>query len=68
MNSALHSTWGIHMPNMSKDELKKITKDALKEWLDEKFIEFGKWSLGAIAAAGLVALTYFILRMDGWGK
>lgn len=60
--------WGFYVPNMDDEDRKKLIKQALKEWLDEKFSEFGKWSLGAIAAAGLVALTYFILKMDGWHR
>lgn len=51
---------------MDKDEMKKITKEALKEWLDEKFLAFGKWSFFTLAAAALVALLYFILRTNGW--
>jgi hypothetical protein len=53
---------------MTPDEMKQITKEALKEWLDNKFLEFGKWSAGAIAAASLVALTYFMVKMNGFAK
>lgn len=51
-----------------RDEVKKALKEALKEWLDSKYAELGKWSLHAIAAAVLAALTYFILTMNGWHK
>lgn len=51
---------------MDKNELKDATKEAIKEWLDEKFIQLGKWSAGAIAAATLAGLTYFVLKMNGW--
>jgi hypothetical protein len=51
---------------MSRDEEKAILKEALKEWLDERFTQFGKWSAGAISALALGALTYFILFMAGW--
>jgi hypothetical protein len=53
---------------MDKDEMKRATKEALKEWLDEKYSQFGKWSFGAIVAAVFAALTYFILKMNGWEK
>lgn len=45
---------------------KSVIKEALKEWLDEKFEQFGKWTAGAIAAAMLVALLYFVLTYNGW--
>ena len=53
---------------MDKEELKRITKEALKEWLDEKILTFGKWSLSTLMAALLAALIYFILWANGWQK
>jgi len=50
------------------DDIKKAMKEALKEWLDGKFAAFGKWSAAGLAAAGLVALVYFILSINGWHK
>jgi hypothetical protein len=57
------------MPDqLDKESAKDAVKEALKEWLDEKFTQFGKWSAGALAAAGLAALVYFILKMNGYSK
>lgn len=53
---------------MSDQDTKDALKEALKEWLDEKFATFGKWSLGAIGAAALGALAWFILTANGWHK
>lgn len=53
---------------LERDEMKAALKQAIKEWLDEKFAEFGRWSMGAVLAAGLAALVYFILVMNGWQK
>ncbi len=47
-------------------EIKETLKAAMREWLDEKFAEFGRWSLHAILAAALVALTYLLLTQSGW--
>ena len=49
-----------------KMETKEMVKEALKEWLDEKFQAFGKWSMTSIAASGFVALAYFIIYVHGW--
>lgn len=51
---------------ISHTEVKVALKEALKEWLDEKFTVFGKWSFRGLASASLFALVYFVLTMNGW--
>lgn len=58
----------IAMPRIGKDEQKQLIKEAIKEWCDEQFALFGKWSLRAIAAAALGAIGYFILTTQGWHR
>lgn len=45
------------MPDISPEEQRDIIKQALQEWLDAKYAEFGKWTLRGLAAAALVALV-----------
>ncbi|MFZ6734755.1 hypothetical protein ACO0LG_22720 [Undibacterium sp. Ji42W] len=47
---------------------KEAMKEALQEWLDKQFAEFGRWTLKGLAAAGLVALIALILMSQGWHK
>ncbi len=54
--------------NATSDEVKAAMKKAIKEWLDEKFAEFGWFSFKMLGAAALAALTYFILSQNGWHK
>ena len=49
-------------------EEKEALKEALKEWMDEKFALFGKWALTSFCVAAFTALVYFILSMAGWHK
>lgn len=53
---------------MSDEDTKEILKEAIREWLDDQFATFGKWSLGALVSSALVAIAYLILVMDGWHK
>lgn len=53
---------------MTPEDTKDALKQALKEWLDEKFATFGKWSFGTFGAAALAALTWFILQSNGWQR
>lgn len=37
------------------EEQKRLIKEAIKEWLDQQFATFGKWSLAALASLALAA-------------
>ena len=53
---------------MTDQQMKDAAKEAIKEFLDEKFSAFGKWSAASIACLGLAAFVYFILWANGWHK
>ena len=53
---------------MNEEETKQALKEALKEWLDDKFSTFGKWTATAIAAGVLGVLVYFMLISNGWQR
>ena len=56
------------MPEMTPQEVKDSLKVALKEWLDDKFAELGKWSLGGIAVAVLGLLAYGLIITGGFHR
>ena len=45
---------------MTKEEQKEILKQALQEWLDAKYAEFGKWTMRGLMAAALVGLVMLL--------
>lgn len=49
-------------------EMQEAVKAALREWLDEKYTAFGRWSLHGLAAAGLGGVVYLILISSGWHR
>ena len=51
---------------MNPDDQKEAIKEALSEWLDDKFSEFGKWSLKGMVALALVGLVYLWAASHGW--
>lgn len=59
---------GIAMPEIDHDIWKQAVKEALTEWLDDKFITLGKWSLGGILAAAFAGCVYLWLLSQGWHK
>lgn len=54
----------------SRTERKAIIKEAIreviKEWMDERFRQVGKWTARGITVAAFGALVYFILTHTGW--
>ena len=50
----------------AEDHQKEAIKEALSEWLDTKFSEFGKISLKGILAMVLVAVVYLWAASQGW--
>lgn len=56
----------MRVTDLTKEEVKDVMKEALREWLDDKFADFGKWSLVGVGASTLALLAYFILISNGW--
>ncbi len=54
------------MDDNQQSEMKSAMKDAIKEWMDEKFAEVGRWTIHSIVVAALGLLAYFILATHGW--
>jgi hypothetical protein len=54
------------MNDFNEDEQKAIIKQAITEWLDEKYTAFGKWTLHGLMAACLGALAYFLAIHGGF--
>lgn len=57
-----------NMPIIDPEAQKKAIKEAINEWLNEKFAEFGRWTFYGITAAALAGLVYLALRGQGWTK
>lgn len=53
---------------IDKDAFKEAVKEVLREWLDEKYAAFGKWSLHGILAMLLAGAVYLFLISNGWHK
>jgi F0F1-type ATP synthase membrane subunit a len=54
--------------SVEEEQAKQALKEALKEWMDEKFATVGKWSTGAVVTALIGMLVYFLLLSNGWQR
>jgi hypothetical protein len=52
--------------SLVEDARKDVVKAALAEWLEDKFAQFGKWSLYGIIAMAVAAIAYLSLAQHGW--
>lgn len=52
--------------HLSREEQKKVIKEAITEWLDGQITKFGWNVLGWGLAATLAVITYFFLISQGW--
>lgn len=55
------------MPNANETIVKEALKEALKEWLDEKYAAFGRWSIKTLAALFLSSVISIIIYAN-WMK
>lgn len=59
---------GLPVRDEEREEIKAALQEALREWLEEKYAAFGKWSIHGLLAAGLVGLVWLILTSSGWHR
>lgn len=57
---------------LSKEEIKQVLIEGLKEWLSEEKHKteatVGRWVMRFVLSGTVVALTYFMLQMNGWKR
>jgi hypothetical protein len=53
------------MPPLSKEEQKKLVREAISAWMDERWASFGKWTFIGVAAGGFAALAAYLFG-HGW--
>jgi hypothetical protein len=52
--------------DIRRREMKETVKLAIKEWLDEQALKFGRWSFRFLFALMLGAMLYGALLQSGW--
>lgn len=51
---------------IDKDVQKEALKEALSEWLDHKFAQFGKWTLTGLFAMAIAGVVWVFLGTHGY--
>lgn len=48
------------------EHTKELLKEAIKEWLDEKYKDVGRWTIGGFTALTVAALIFLVLWANGY--
>ena len=56
------------MPDIDPNLQKEAVKEALKEWMDQQFASFGKWTLTGLLAGAFAGMVYLWVLSHGWVK
>jgi len=54
--------------DLDPNDQKEAVKEALKEWLNDQFAAFGKWTLTGLVSSAFVGFVYLWLAGHGWIK
>lgn len=54
------------MTDLNTQDQKDLIKQAIKEWMDEKYAEVGRWTVKVIITAALSALLFFYIKTQGF--
>jgi hypothetical protein len=58
----------MNMPNIDPEVQKQAVKEALREWLNDQFAAFGRWTFYGLMSAAFAGLVYLALTGSGWHK
>lgn len=51
---------------MSDNEQKEILKEAIKEWMNERYAEIGRWTVRVILTTALTGLLWAYIQARGF--
>jgi len=55
-------------PPIDRAAQKEAVKEAIKEWMNEQFATFGRYTFWGVMAAAFAGLVYLALIGAGWHK
>lgn len=50
---------------MTDRDEKEVTKQAIKEWMDEQYAAFGRWTMKTLAIAALTSFIFWWVSIRG---
>lgn len=54
------------MTDLTPNEQKEITKLAIKEWMDERYAEIGRWTVKSLLVMGVTGFLIWYIQVRGF--
>lgn len=54
--------------DLSEDQVREALKEAFREWLDARYAEVGRWTVGAFFIAVFGGLVWIAMTTAGWHR
>lgn len=54
------------MSDLSPNDQKAVMKQALKEWMDERYADVGRWTVRTLLAAGVISFVIWYIQVRGY--
>ena len=54
------------MTELNPNDQKELIKEAIKEWMDEKYAEIGRWTVRTLITVSLSALLFWYIKTQGF--
>lgn len=51
---------------MTDRDQKEVMKDALKEWMNERYAEVGRWTVKTLLVAGVFSFLFWYVQARGY--
>jgi hypothetical protein len=51
---------------MTERDQKEVMKQAIKEWMDERYADIGRWTVKTAIVGGLASLLLWYISMRGF--
>lgn len=51
---------------MTDRDQKQVMREALKEWMDERYAEVGRWTVKTVLVAGLFSFIIWYIQARGF--
>jgi hypothetical protein len=54
--------------DLSEDQVREALKEAFREWLDARYAEVGRWTVGAFFLGVFGGLVWIAMTTAGWHR